>query len=267
MSLLFAGRVPQPCPIQKFFRFLLLWLLLFPLLDSAAAFRFAWLSDTHVGSLTGEDDLRASVRDLNSVTGLSFVIISGDITEYGSLEQLRLAKQILDGLKIPCHIIPGNHDTKWSESGATDFPRLWKADRFVFEHEGFRFIGMHEGPIMKMADGFWSPQDVRWLENTLKQMPDKEQPVIFVTHYPIDDGIANWYIVLDLLKKYNVQDALCGHIHRNKKDDFEGVPGIMGRSNLRNTAEVGGYNIVEIKEDGTMSFAERAPGLETKEPW
>ena len=36
-------------------------------------FRFAFLSDVHVGSLTGQEDLRATVQDMNSVTGLSFV--------------------------------------------------------------------------------------------------------------------------------------------------------------------------------------------------
>jgi predicted phosphodiesterase len=97
---------------------------------AAESFRFAWLSDTHVGSATGEEDLRASVNDINSITGLSFVILSGDVTEYGSGEYLRLAKEILDGIRIPVHVIPGNHDTKWSESGATDFGKLWGADRF-----------------------------------------------------------------------------------------------------------------------------------------
>src|ERR1022692_72628 len=181
-----------------------LLLCLFPLflLAETAPFRFAWLSDTHVGSGTGEQDLRAAVIDINSLTGLSFVVHSGDVTEYGSREQLRLAKDLLDGIKIPIHVIPGNHDTKWSESGATDFLRLWPEDRFVFEHGGFCFIGMHEGPLMKMGDGHWAPQDVRWLEETLKKLP-KDQPIIFITHYPIDDGIANWYVVLDLLKQYN----------------------------------------------------------------
>src|SRR5438552_3058986 len=174
------------------------WLLLVPfgsLLAETPSFRFAWLSDTHVGATTGEQDLRAAVNDINSLTGLSFVVISGDVTEYGSREQLRLAKEILDGLKIPLHVVPGNHDTKWSESGATDFPRIWKEDRFVFQHKGFRFIAMHQGPIMKMGDGHWAPQDVRWLEATLKEMPDPNQPIVFITHYPIDDGIANWYVV------------------------------------------------------------------------
>jgi outer membrane protein assembly factor BamB len=245
---------------------LLWWLLpLFVFADSAS-FRFAWLSDTHVGSGSAEQDLRAAVRDLNSLTGLSFVVVSGDVTEYGSREQLRLAKDLLDGLKIPSHVIPGNHDTKWSESGATDFARIWKEDRFVFEQDGYRFIGIHQGPLMKMGDGHWAPQDVRWLEETLKKLPDPNQPIIFVTHYPIDDGIANWYVVLDLLKKYNTQAILCGHGHANHAYVFEGVPGAMGRSNLRVRAPVGGYNLVEVK-DGTMTISERSTGQETKPPW
>lgn len=234
--------------------------------SAAEPFRFAWLSDTHVGSATGEEDLRASVRDINSITGLSFVVISGDVTEYGSGEFLRLAKEILDGIRIPVHVIPGNHDTKWSESGATDFARLWGADRFNFEFGGYRFIGIHEGPVLKMGDGYWAPQDVRWLESILQSMPNKDEPLIFVTHYPIDDGIANWYTVLDRLKQYNIQAALCGHIHRNNSASFEGVPGIMGRSNLRGNAAAGGYTLVEIN-NGQMTFSERDLPGETKPPW
>jgi outer membrane protein assembly factor BamB/predicted phosphodiesterase len=245
-----------------------LLLCLLPLLALAdpAAFRFAWLSDTHVGSTTAERDLGAAVSDINSLTGLSFVVLSGDVTEYGSREQLRRAKELLDGLKIPCHIIPGNHDIKWSESGATDFGRIWGEDRFAFDHGGYRFIGMHQGPLMKMGDGYWPPQDVRWLEETLKKLPDPNQPIIFVTHYPVDAGIANWYVVLDLLKKYNTQVILCGHGHANRQFVFEGVPGVMGRSNLRVRAPVGGFNLVEVKDD-TLTVSERAIGRETKPAW
>ena len=237
-----------------------------PCLAGAASFRFAWLSDTHVGSSSGEEDLRAAVNDLNGQAGLSFVIVSGDVTEYGSLEQLQLAKRVLDGLKMPCYVVPGNHDAKWSESGATDFGRLWKADRFVFDWGGYRFIGMYQGPVMKMGDGHWAPQDVRWLQATLDHLRTGDQPVIFVTHYPIDDSIANWYVVLDLLKKHNTQVVLCGHGHANREFIFEGVPGVMGRSSLRASHPAGGYNLVEVK-DGRMTCSERIPGVETRAPW
>lgn len=243
----------------------LLLILLLPLLLAAAPFRFAFLSDTHIGSGTAADDLRLAVRDINSMTGLSFAVISGDITEYGSREQLTLAKQILDELNIPYHIVPGNHDTKWSESGATDFPLIFGKDRFVFDHGGIRFIGMHQGPLMKMGDGHWAPQDVRWLKETLKKT-DRNQPLVFVTHYPLDNGIANWFVVLDLLKQHNTQVVLCGHGHRSRKMSFEGVPGVMGRSNLRAQDPLGGFNIVEVRNN-VMTFAEQLHGEPTRAPW
>jgi outer membrane protein assembly factor BamB/predicted phosphodiesterase len=251
--------------IDRIKLFLLSLLILLPFTCPADAFRFAWLSDTHVGSPTGEADLRATVRDINGLTGYSFVIISGDITEFGGHEQFLLAKSILDGLHVPCHVVPGNHDCKWSESGATEFSRVWGSDRFVFDAGGYCFIGMHEGPVMKMGDGHFAPQDVRWLKATLAGLP-QDQPVIFVTHYPLRDELDNWYVVLDELKKYNTQAILVGHGHRNEKMNFEDVPAVMGRSNLRLLPTPSGYSLVEIS-NGVMTVTERNPGRGTQRSW
>jgi outer membrane protein assembly factor BamB/predicted phosphodiesterase len=244
-------------------------LCLFLLAWSAASgqtVRFAWLSDTHVGNSTGADDLRSSVRDINAIDSLDFVILSGDITEYGSNAQLHQAKSILDSLTIPYHIIPGNHDTKWSESGATEFSRIWGDDRFVFEAGGYRFIGMHEGPIMRMGDGQFSPEDIRWLEDVLSAMPERHQPIIFVTHYPLNESIANWYEVVDRLRQLNTQLVLVGHGHRNRSDTYDGIPGVMGRSNLRGRDSLGAYTIA-VLESHSISFFERRPGGATSRAW
>jgi outer membrane protein assembly factor BamB/predicted phosphodiesterase len=232
---------------------------------SHGPFRFAWLSDTHVGSDRGADDLRAAVADINATKGLSFVFVTGDITEMGSFEELRLAKSILDGLRLPYHIIPGNHDTKWSESGATDFPRLWGSDRFVFSSGGFRFIGMHQGPVMKMGDGHWAPQDVRWLAGLLAEKGAKTKRTVFVTHYPLDESIANWYVVLDKLMTIPTAAVLVGHGHRNRVLDFEGIPGVMSRSILGTKDVAPGHTVVEIGAKAMM-FSERTGG-KTLPPW
>jgi outer membrane protein assembly factor BamB len=221
--------------------------------------RFAWLSDSHVGSDRGADDLRASVADINAQRGLSFVLVSGDITEMGSFDNLSLAKQILDGLGVPYHLIPGNHDTKWSESGGSDVARLWGDDRFAFEAGGFRFIGLSQGPVLHMADGHWAPQDVRWLDGLLADPGAALKPTIFVSHYPLDPGIDNWYVVLDRLKKIPTVAVLAGHGHKNQSLDFEGLRGVMGRANIGTKDQAPGYNIVEIGS-GTMTFAERTGG-------
>ena len=229
-------------------------------------FRFAWLSDTHVGSPTGAADLNASVHDINTLHGIAFVIVSGDIGEMGSDAQLTLAKSMLDSLKFPYYIIPGNHDAKWSESGCTEFTKLWKSDKFMFQYAGYRFIGLCEGPIMKMGDGHFAPEDMRWIDSVLTNLPDKGQPLIMVTHYPVDNSIDNWYLMTDLLKHYNTQVVLVGHGHANLKLNFEGIPGVMGRSNLRAGQSGGGYNIVDVRSD-TMYFTERRPGIGTETTW
>jgi len=229
-------------------------------------FRFAWLSDAHVGSSNAAADLEASVRDINATQDIAFVLLSGDITEMGSDAELGQAKAILDGLEKPYYIVPGNHDTKWSESGCTTFRRLFKDDRFAFEYAGNRFIGMHQGPVMKMGDGHFAPEDLRWFDSVLGKMPDAYQPLIFVTHYPLDNSIDNWYTVLDRLKRRNTQAVLVGHGHSNRAMSFEGVPGVMGRSNLRAAAPAGGYTIVEVGPDA-MRFTERIPGAETGPAW
>src|SRR5215211_3639395 len=96
-------------------------------------FRFAFISDTHIGSPNGlaEEDLRRTVRDINAMNDIAFVVITGDITELGTDEELRMAKQILDSLDVPYYIIPGNHDTGWSESGGYGFTKTFRSDKFV----------------------------------------------------------------------------------------------------------------------------------------
>ena len=221
-----------------------------------SALRFAWLSDLHIGSDRGEADLRASVADINALPGLSFVLVTGDIAEMGSYENLSLAKEILDGLAVPYHIIPGNHDTKWSGSGGSDFARLWGADRFEFDGGGFRFIGLSQGPVLRMGDGNWAPQDVRWLEGLLSERGAAARPTIFVSHYPLDPSISNWYAVLDKLKTIPTVAVLVGHGHKNQAMDFEGLRGVMGRANVGTKDKAPGYTVVEIGAKAA-TFAER----------
>ena len=230
-------------------------------------FRFAFISDTHIGSPNGsaEEDLRRTVRDINSMTDIAFVVLTGDITELGTDEEIKLAKQILDSLKVPWYIIPGNHDSGWSESGGFSFTRIFGYDKFSFEYSGISFLGCASGPYVRMGDGHIPRDAINWLDTELKELKPS-QPVIFLNHYPIDNSLDNWYEVIDRLKKYNTWAILCGHGHANKSMSFEDIPGVMGRSNLRARQEIGGYNLVDVKVDSII-FSERRPGRETLNSW
>jgi len=241
--------------------------LLFLLKVSAAAqtFKYAFVTDTHVGTGTGEEDLRRTVADLNKQHDLDFVLVTGDVTEMGTLEEIKLAKEILSGLNKPLHLIPGNHDTGWSESGGVDFIQQFGNDKFTFDHKGYRFIACASGPYVRMSDGHIPRDATVWLDNILKNTP-KEMPVVFINHYPIDNSLDNWYEATDRIKKYNIQYAICGHGHNNKALNFEGVEGTMGRSNLRAKDSVGGYNVVTMRKDSVF-FATKKPGLTLENPW
>ncbi|WP_236652714.1 outer membrane protein assembly factor BamB family protein [Chitinophaga vietnamensis] len=229
------------------------------------AFRFAVMSDTHIGSDNAAEDLQRSVDDINNQADLAFVIISGDITEFGADAELRQAKTILDGLRKPWYIIPGNHDTKWSESGGNTFRSVFGGETFSFSHGGYRFLGTNSGPNMRMGPGQVPRENIVWLNQQLKNM-DTSTPIVYVNHYPQIGDMANWYEAIDPLKQHNIQLVLCGHGHANHVYDFEEIPGVMCRSNLRAKDSIGGYNIVTFA-DGKATFEERTPLAGRNRQW
>ncbi len=250
-----------------FFALLLMTLFFVSSCENQQAFRFAWLTDIHVAAgSSGEDDLKAAVSDINALGNIDFVLATGDISEINIGDNLQKAKAALDGLNMPYYIIPGNHDTKWTDSGNGNFLSLWGDDKFTFEYDGIKFIGMHEGPELRMADGHFAPNDLRWLDSLLSNLPDKKQSLVFVTHYPIDSSIDNYDVFLDLIKGYNFRMILHGHGHRNRLSSYDGIPGVMSRSLLRGRKETGGYTIASVKHD-SIYFSERTTGVETGEPW
>ena len=230
-------------------------------------FRFAFISDTHIGSPNGhaEEDLRRTVADINSMTDIDFVVITGDITELGTDAEIQLAKDILSALKVPYYILAGNHDTGWSESGGVSFSKIFGYDKFSFHHNGIQFIGCASGPYVRMSDGHIPRDAVNWLDRELKKL-NPDQPIVFLNHYPLDKDLDNWYEAVDRLKQHRTLAVLSGHWHTNRRLDYESIPAVVGRSNLRAKAPVGGYNLVTVRAD-SMIFAERVPSIETKQAW
>ena len=227
--------------------------------SQSTSIRFAFVTDTHIGSPNGspEEDLRRTVRDINAQTDLDFVLVTGDITEMGTDAEIRLAKSILDSLNIPWYPIPGNHDTGWSESGGQSFIRIFGSDKFHFFHKGIHFLGCPSGPYVRMSDGHIPRDAVNWLDKELSAIP-ADAPIFFVNHYPLDSSLDNWYEATDRLRTRNTLISICGHGHANRQYDFEGIPGVMGRSNLRAKAPSGGYNWVNVRSD-SIFFSERKP--------
>jgi len=245
--------------------FIITWL--FSISAFSQTFKFAFLSDTHIGVKNADEDLQRTVADINADTSLKFVIITGDITELGTDEEMLLAKSILSKLKKPLYIQTGNHDGNWSPSGGRVFNTVFGPGRFAFQFNGYLFIGTNSGPNMHhKAPGQVPREDILWMDSVLNSPGNKNSPIVYTNHYPQDSSQRNWFEAMDRLKKKNVQLILVGHGHLNKQFVFEGVPGIMGRSNLRAIDSVSGYNMVTIS-GGKARFEERRPLPNTVHQW
>lgn len=229
-------------------------------------FKFALVTDTHIGNPTNDEDLQRTVEDINqNMPEIEFVIVSGDVTEFGSDEEITTAKNILDQLHVPVYVIPGNHDSNWSESGTNSFLKIFGAESFAFEHNGYKFFGLPSGPNMRMGPGQIPREGIEWFKDQLAET-DKEMPLVFVNHYPMNNSLNNWFEVMDALRSYNVKVMLCGHGHSNRAMNFEGVHAAMLRSNLRAKDDFGGYTIVSVKQD-SIEFQERIVSGKTLAPW
>ena len=206
--------------------------------------RFAFITDNHysIGSASIQN-LRDCIDDINSLDSLDFVILGGDLTDFGSDEEIAGVKSELDKLKYKYYVVAGNHDAKWSESGCNTFKNVFGYEQFEFEAGGWRFLGSGCGPDMRMAPALLPKESMVWLENL---EPGKKS--IFINHYPQDTSVLNYFDVTRVLKKKDVRFEIGGHWHQNRVLNYDGLPAVLGRSALA-AGGVPGYNIFEIKDD------------------
>ena len=262
--------------------------------------KFAYLADIHVSEgTTNIADLEASVNDINKQEDIDFVIFAGDITEFGSDREISIAAEVIGRLNKPYIVLSGNHDSKWSESGCNTFAKVFGYEFFRLDIGDFVFLGCNSGPNMRMAPALVPRESIlklRELSAELSHNPsaklsaelsneqsselsndpsaklsakqhEKGAPnVVFINHYPLDDAMLNWREVTTELRKMKTQLAMCGHGHNNQVLMFDGIPAVMGRSNLRANREGSGYNIVTIRPELVIDFQERTNG-KTKVAW
>lgn len=257
---------------RLFISALLVCLLPFMAQAQQIAFRFAQLTDIHLSPSNPNptEDLLRSIAQINATDSIDFVLVTGDITEEGDRATMEKVKSCLDLLKVKYYVALSNHETKWSDSGCTAFGEIFGGERFDFEHKGFLFLGFNSGPLMRMAYGHVVPQDIRWMTERMNQYntgdPQQNKPVILVTHYPMIEGdVDNWYEVTDAVRPYNIRLFIGGHYHRNRDLRYDGIPGVLMRSNLCDKDGKPGYGIYEITKDSIRVYTQRIG--EPKKQW
>ena len=214
----------------------------------ASAQRFAIFSDIHVTpGNANEGKLMEAVAEVNA-SDVDAVIVSGDLTNEGSDVQLHNVKHILDGITKPLYVIPGNHENNWSQSACKTFNDLWGTDRFVFEVGRLVVVGMNCGPFMKMGDGHIKQEDLTWLDNTLRERVRPGMKVLSINHYPLLADLDNYQAYVDILKRYPVVTHQCGHYHRWRLYETQGITGVIVRALDMKNGDYG-YTLMDVDLD------------------
>ena len=151
-------------------------------------------------------------------------LITGDITDNGTLAQANNAARILAKLTIPYFVVPGNHDnpeTLWTAFGQTNIPAKSAVfQNYTIEGHPLRLIGMdsskRDGPGGRLC-----AEQLGWLKQRLGEQPQKPT-LIFMHHPPVkcgvletdEDGFEGAGELAEIIAAHtNIERIICGHIH------------------------------------------------------
>ena len=230
-----------------------LWLVLLLLLAQSAAFcfetKFIVLSDVHIATSAKRDDknrqltqsislLQKAVKEINQ-SDADFVIFSGDVIDKTDKTCLVMFAKIINKLRKPYYVIPGNHDVaQFVGIDKKEFFRL--VNKFshnktskvpcVKTRGGLVFIFMDGvNQVIPSSAGYYKEDELIWLDKKLNRY--KGRDVIIVQHFPLVEPYyrkshmtykADEYLKL-LSKHNNVIAVISGHFHSEDENFNNGI--------------------------------------------
>ncbi|MFC0239752.1 metallophosphoesterase family protein [Rhodopseudomonas telluris] len=183
--------------------------------------RFAQIGDLHLTDpgLPNHGDFTAIVQELNqqAKTGLDFVYLPGDNADDGTRDQFALVRAGLNQLRLPYHVIPGDHDFKPRSLQAfysgLNVPKLPYRAEVRGQLCLFLDVVSHGsgGPDFRLGD-----QQFAWLSDQLAEAKrDNKRCVVFMHAYPADLG-PEADRLSRLLDSSPAQLVAMGHTHYNE---------------------------------------------------
>ena len=213
-----------------------------------AAFKFAWISDSHL--YPKEVNTRfvdKAVRAVKEVQAMNppadFLIYGGDLAQLGDPVELDLGNDILKEVKIRKVFIPGEHD--WYLDMGQKWRALFGQPNWTFDHKGVRFVGLdtvsrgpdywtakkmspkermgHMATLDGSVAGAWAGvgrDQLDWMNKTLSSWP-KDRPIVVFSHNPLYEyyppwnfWVRDWREVHELLRPYSNVTNIHGHTHQ-----------------------------------------------------
>lgn len=235
-------------------------------LGVVADFTFAHTSDDHVQKLAPVTisefkDPRPILLAPYRVTAfpISFVIDTGDVTEFGSRSSWLKYESFYDGVTIPHYVSIGNHDGTW-RSLTYELRQLYGSPYYSFDKHGCHFVILCSAGFQHPFPSL-GPEQLSWLKKDLEKT-GRDAPVFVALHHPLDASKewASSYEVdrlLDILRPYNVAVIMYGHGHSATHGSFGGFDVVQGGSTYG--PGPAGYQVYSVK-DGILRIAYKKQG-------
>ena len=156
------------------------------------------------------ESLRKAVLKVNNNKGVDFVLVLGDLTDLGSLENLYRSKEILDDLNVSYYAVSGNHDVWYSKRDGNphdyNFVQVFGDQPACFSENGFNFV------LLDNSDEQKEVEPSHWLK--IQNCLNKKEPILFFSHIPLNHP-ANERVMGQFLPDLSEQaeilrDKLCG---------------------------------------------------------
>ena len=204
-----------------------------------------------IGDQTGSDNIAESYailgKGINILAGQNVraILHMGDMIESSKKPKMirrhyTQATQIIDRLKKPWFLTPGDHDVNPPQfqpnsddrSRETLFKKLYSANvpevtnhlYYSFDIDNYHFIALYSQENLHV-DPRWgvvflariSDVQFQWLAQDLKEHENAKAIVIFM-HQPLWYNWSNWLQVHKLIREYPVVAVVAGHFHYDQDD-------------------------------------------------
>lgn len=194
---------------------------------SPAVVRILEVNDLHV--LDEESTVYPDrIVEAMNAEGADLVLVCGDLATNGREEELRLARRVLDRLKIPYHAVLGNHDAPATGRPDEVFRRFFpqSGTTYAFERRGIHFVAIDPECGKNYTENRVPPPVLEKLREIAAAIP-AGRPVILFSHYPYGPGVTyrtpNAEEVLGLFREKDLLAVVSGHWHGNTEKRADGV--------------------------------------------
>ncbi|NEN88256.1 MAG: metallophosphoesterase [Okeania sp. SIO3H1] len=232
----------------------------------ALNFRFAVASDLHIAvpNTIAEQAHRFHLVEVSipafevvlenlSKLDIDFLLLPGDLTQDGELENHTWLSKKLATLPYPVYVVPGNHDvpTKFTNDysiGLADFPSYYHHCGFDYQERlyytkqilpGVRIIGLNSNQFDSAGKqeytGSLEAEQLDWLKQVLTTT--KEELVMVMIHHNVIEHLPdqshnslgrrymleNRLALLDILQSAGVKLIFTGHLHVQDVAEYQGI--------------------------------------------